>query len=148
MRRVPMAVSSRTHVRSHDWPQLITNPISQLLGMGEGIGTGFFELRTPELSSIVHINQFHMQEQLVIAPNHFSCSDSPDKQILAHGSRIEVFVPVALNGAGCQDSYSGCPRDLIDDPLGNSPVKALHLCVGGVACEGQHGHGLYCPPIS
>jgi len=102
--------------------------------MGEGIGTGFFELRTPELSPIIHINQFHMQKQLVIAPNHFSCSDNPDKQILSHCSRIEAFVPILLNGAVCQNSYSWCPRDLIDDPLGNSPVKKLQLCIGGLAC--------------
>jgi len=38
----------------------MTNLISQLLGTDEDIGIGFFELRTPELSSTAYINQFHV----------------------------------------------------------------------------------------
>src|SRR3989442_2504077 len=124
-------LSSPAHVGSQNRPQLSTNPITQFLGKGEDIGIGFFELRAPELSSIVHINQFHMQQQLVIAPNHLSCGDSSDKQILPNRSRIEVFVPVVLNGAISRNPYFWCPRDGIDDPLDNSLVKELQFWIGG-----------------
>src|SRR2546428_5426144 len=140
-----LLMSSPAHVGSQNRPQLSTNPITQFLGKGEDIGIGFFELRAPELSSIVHINQFHMQQQLVIAPNHLSCGDSSDKQILPNRSRIEVFVPVVLNGAISRNPYFWCPRDGIDDPLDNSLVKELQFWIGGFASSKQHGHRLSFP---
>ena len=101
---------------------MITNLISQFLGTGEDVGIGFFELRAPELSSIVYVNQFHVQTQLVIAPYYFSCGNSVDKQILARRPRIEVFVAVALYGAVSQNSYSRNPRQGVDDSLDDALI--------------------------
>jgi hypothetical protein len=43
----------------------------------------FFELLTPELTSIRYINQLHMQEQLVVVANHFTYGNGVDKQVFS-----------------------------------------------------------------
>src|SRR5215469_7471593 len=104
---------SSAPVEFQDSPQLNANRIGQLLGMCKGIGIRFVELRTPQLSSILRINQFHMQKQLIFAPNHFSYDDRTDKQILTNDSYIKAFVLAVPNGAGCQNPYFWCLRNRI-----------------------------------
>ncbi len=128
-------LSSPAHVSSQHRPQLSTNLVSQLLRMGEDIGIGLFELRAPELSSIVHVNQFHVQTQLVIAPCYFSCGNSMDKQVLAQRPRVEVFVAVALHGAISQNWYARNPREGVDDSLDDALIEKLYLQIG-FASEG------------
>ncbi len=55
-------LTSLANLTSQNRPQLIANPISQFLRIGQDIGIGFFELTTPKLSSVAYINQFHMQK--------------------------------------------------------------------------------------
>jgi len=43
----------------------------------------FSELLTPQLTSIGYVNQFHMQEQLVIVVNHFTYGNGVDKQVFS-----------------------------------------------------------------
>ena len=104
--------------------------------MCKGIGIRFVELPTPQLSSILRINQFHMQKQLIVAPNHFSYDDRVDKQILTNDSYIKAFVLAVPNGAVCQNPYFWCLRNRIDNPLDNSLVKELQIRIVGVARQG------------
>jgi len=81
-------VSSAVRSANQNWPQPITNLISQCLGFFENIGIMFFELLTPELTSIRYINQLHMQEQLVIVTNHFTCGDGVDEEVFAQPPKV------------------------------------------------------------
>src|SRR2546422_9953820 len=121
---------SPAHVSSQHRPQLSANLVRQFFGMGEDIGIGFFELCTPELRSVVYVNQFHVQTQLVIAPYYFSRGNSMDKQVLAQRPRVEVFVAVALYGAVSQNWYSRNPREAVDESLDDALIEKLHLQIG------------------
>jgi hypothetical protein len=53
--------------------------------------------RAPKLGSIVRVNQFHVQAQLIIWPSHFPDRNNADKQVFSQRTRINVCRPVVLN---------------------------------------------------
>src|SRR6266567_6055613 len=123
---------------TQNWQQLITNSLTQFLRISEDISIGFFEPIPPKLSSVVCINQFHVQKQLFIRSSHFSGNDKPDTQVFSHSTRVEVFLAVMLNGAVRQNPHSGFPRDDIDEHFDDRLTEKLHLSTGRFGRKRQY----------
>ena len=92
-------MTSPASARGQNHLQPTRNAIRQFLGSSKDIGTKSPELRTPELSSIIHANQLQMQKQLVIALNYFSGDNGADEQLFAYCPRVKLYVSVVLNCA-------------------------------------------------
>jgi hypothetical protein len=99
-------VTSPASARGQNHLQPTRDAIRQFLGSGKDIGTGSPELRTPELSSIIHANQLQVQKQLVIALNYFSGDNGADEQLLAYCARVKGCVAAVLNCAVGQNPSS------------------------------------------
>src|ERR1700746_755275 len=123
---------------AQNWQQLITNSISQFLGISVDISICFFEPIPPKLSSVARINQFHVQKQLFIRSSHFSGDDKPDTQVFSHSTRVDVFLAVVLNGAVRQNLHSGCPRDDVDEHFDDPLTEKLHLSIGRFGRKRQY----------
>src|SRR6266702_956190 len=89
--------------------ELMSNSVGEFLRGSRHFRVRLLEQASPQLSSVTYINQFHVQEYFIIAPNHFSRSDCVNRQVLPYGSRFDIFLSILLNRAVSQDRDARSP---------------------------------------
>src|SRR5207237_8147589 len=82
-------------------------------------------LRTPELTAVGDVNQFHMHEQIITLPKELSKHYVANVELFSDLLRSCILRRDISDRAVCQDAERGYLGKSIDDARGNLPA---HEC--------------------